>query len=278
MANVVGGRTAISFTQAEQACNRTFLGAAMAASALLACAKGRVSFAKRSAVPEILKTILTRKAIDVGAADILFGGFTSGILNQPERGRARALKAISGVAGDPEDAELLIRVCCAISQCDGNPSSYELAVIEEISTTLNVSVPNSFRANFVSPDSKNRRPLFITIGNEKGGTGKSTTAMILAVSLLDLGYTVGSIDLDGRQGTLSRYLTNRRALAEAMDQHIPTPIHQRITGSEASDRNEVISQDMAWLASSLNHLWNRCFDAIASKMVSTWRVIPLGPR
>jgi chromosome partitioning protein len=123
----------------------------------------------------------------------------------------------------------------------------ELAVIEEISTTLNVSAPNSFRASFVSPNSKHRGPLFITIGNEKGGTGKSTTAMILAVSLLDLGYTVGSIDLDGRQGTLSRYLTNRRALAEAMDQHIPMPIHQRITGSEASDRNEAISQDMAWL-------------------------------
>ncbi len=38
----------------------------------------------------------------------------------------------------------------------------------------------------------------ITIGNEKGGSGKSTAAMHLIVALLHSGRTVASIDLDQR--------------------------------------------------------------------------------
>ena len=36
----------------------------------------------------------------------------------------------------------------------------------------------------------------IVIGNEKGGSGKSTVAMHIAIGLLRLGYKVGTIDLD----------------------------------------------------------------------------------
>jgi len=50
----------------------------------------------------------------------------------------------------------------------------------------------------------------IVLGNEKGGTGKSTLAMHIVVSLLDQGKSVAVIDLDGRQKTLSRYLENRQ--------------------------------------------------------------------
>jgi chromosome partitioning protein len=50
----------------------------------------------------------------------------------------------------------------------------------------------------------------IVLGNEKGGTGKSTIAMHMVVALLRQGKLVGSIDLDARQATLSRYIENRR--------------------------------------------------------------------
>ncbi len=49
----------------------------------------------------------------------------------------------------------------------------------------------------------------IVLGNEKGGSGKSTTAMHVVVGLLHEDRRVGCIDLDLRQGTLSRYLANR---------------------------------------------------------------------
>ena len=50
----------------------------------------------------------------------------------------------------------------------------------------------------------------IVLGNEKGGTGNSTTAMHLFVALLREGRAVASLDLDSHQGTLTRYIENRR--------------------------------------------------------------------
>ena len=49
----------------------------------------------------------------------------------------------------------------------------------------------------------------IVVGNEKGGSGKSTIAMHLIVALMKRGFSVASIDLDACQGTLSRYIENR---------------------------------------------------------------------
>ncbi len=42
----------------------------------------------------------------------------------------------------------------------------------------------------------------IVVGNEKGGSGKSTTAFHLAVFLMYQGFRVASIDVDSRQQTL----------------------------------------------------------------------------
>ncbi|MEZ5841145.1 MAG: division plane positioning ATPase MipZ [Hyphomicrobiales bacterium] len=50
----------------------------------------------------------------------------------------------------------------------------------------------------------------VVVANEKGGSGKSTISMHLIVALLNAGQSVASIDLDARQGSLSRYVENRR--------------------------------------------------------------------
>lgn len=65
----------------------------------------------------------------------------------------------------------------------------------------------------------------IAVGNEKGGSGKSTTALHLAIYLLHLGHRVATIDVDSRQQTLTRYLRNRRATMEAMGREVPMPRH-----------------------------------------------------
>lgn len=57
----------------------------------------------------------------------------------------------------------------------------------------------------------------IVLGNEKGGSGKSTTAMHIVVALMRAGFSVACIDLDARQRTLARYLDNRRAYASAVE-------------------------------------------------------------
>ncbi len=78
------------------------------------------------------------------------------------------------------------------------------------------------------------RPYVITLGNEKGGTGKSTTALHLAIGLLRLGYKVGTLDLDGRQGSLSRGLANRAAWAETTGRDLVMPRHRRIDPPESA--------------------------------------------
>lgn len=63
----------------------------------------------------------------------------------------------------------------------------------------------------------------IVTGNEKGGSGKSTTAMHVATALVRLGYRVGAMDLDLRQKSFGRYVENRRAFLARSDLHLPVP-------------------------------------------------------
>jgi len=50
----------------------------------------------------------------------------------------------------------------------------------------------------------------IVLGNEKGGSGKSTTGMHVATALARLGHRVGGLDLDLRQRSFGRYIENRQ--------------------------------------------------------------------
>jgi len=59
---------------------------------------------------------------------------------------------------------------------------------------------------------------FIVFANEKGGTGKSTTAVHTAIALAASGHRVGALDLDGRQRTMTRYLENRDATMRRLEQ------------------------------------------------------------
>lgn len=54
----------------------------------------------------------------------------------------------------------------------------------------------------------------IVFGNEKGGTGKSTTAMHVTAMLMARCHRVAVLDLDPRQQTLSRYIENRQIYSE----------------------------------------------------------------
>ncbi|MGD1877968.1 MAG: division plane positioning ATPase MipZ [Kiloniellaceae bacterium] len=78
-------------------------------------------------------------------------------------------------------------------------------------------------------------PYVIVVGSEKGGTGKSTTAIHLAVALMKLGFRVGTIDLDARQGTFSAFFRNRSATAEATGRPLALPKHRAILRSGAAE-------------------------------------------
>ena len=63
----------------------------------------------------------------------------------------------------------------------------------------------------------------IVFANEKGGTGKSTTAVHTAIALTALGHRVGMIDLDPRQRTVTRYMENRAETARRRGIELPAP-------------------------------------------------------
>lgn len=78
----------------------------------------------------------------------------------------------------------------------------------------------------------------IVLGNEKGGSGKSTTAMHVAIALLHEGARVGTIDVDSRQGTLSRYVENRRHYSRDRGLNLPLPEHRAVLISDLPIRGE----------------------------------------
>ena len=79
------------------------------------------------------------------------------------------------------------------------------------------------------------RPTVVVVGNEKGGTGKSTTAVHLAVALMRRGARVATLDLDPRQQTLTRYLANRAAHAAATGRALAQPAHTATDPLEGAD-------------------------------------------
>jgi len=65
----------------------------------------------------------------------------------------------------------------------------------------------------------------IVFANEKGGTGKSTTAVHVAIALAAAGHRVAALDLDTRQKTLARYLDNRAATMRRSGLRLATANH-----------------------------------------------------
>jgi chromosome partitioning protein len=69
----------------------------------------------------------------------------------------------------------------------------------------------------------------VVLGNEKGGSGKSTTALHIAVALMKAGQRVATIDLDCRQQSFTRYINNRRAWASRTGLDLEIPVHYCIS-------------------------------------------------
>jgi len=82
---------------------------------------------------------------------------------------------------------------------------------------------------------KNFLPKTIVVGNEKGGSGKSTLSFHFAIAYMYCGYKVTTIDLDGRQGTLTHYIENRINFCKSNNIVLPIPEHLVVTPQLFSD-------------------------------------------
>jgi chromosome partitioning protein len=109
---------------------------------------------------------------------------------------------------------------------------------------------------------QDNRPHVIVLGNEKGGSGKSTTGMHLIVALMKRGFSVGSIDLDARQGTLSRMIENRRNYARVSGRPLGLPEHRRVHRSQAQVRATAEYEENEAIGAALAELADRHFIVI----------------
>lgn len=75
----------------------------------------------------------------------------------------------------------------------------------------------------------------IVFANEKGGSGKSTTAVHTAVALVAAGRSVAAIDLDARQRTLARYFDNRQETERRRQVKLATPRFETIDSTDPAD-------------------------------------------
>ncbi len=94
----------------------------------------------------------------------------------------------------------------------------------------------------------------ILVGNEKGGTGKSTVAVHLALGLLFMGRRVASVDLDTRQQTMTRFFANRANHAEGRGLRLALPDHRLAVTSRADNVAEARSQERDWLQEMCDEL------------------------
>jgi len=92
----------------------------------------------------------------------------------------------------------------------------------------------------------------IVLGNEKGGSGKSTTAMHIVVALLKAGQRVATIDLDSRQKTFTHYIENRRDAARRGVGVLEVPDHFAIARGEGVRVDENEAAEFGGFAAAIN--------------------------
>lgn len=108
--------------QMERHHNLPFLKAAMAACALVATADGEVSFSERVRVDQIIETLEELSVFDPHEAVNLFVGYCDAIFKTPSIGHPEVIKELDSVVDNPETSELLIRLCLAVAEANGETS------------------------------------------------------------------------------------------------------------------------------------------------------------
>lgn len=102
-----------------------------------------------------------------------------------------------------------------------------------------------------------RQAHVVVVGNQKGGAGKSTVAMHLAVALMRMGKRTGVLDLDVRQRTLTRYVENRvRHIASGVQ--LPSPQLLEVRESRARQLDAAEAEEGTAFKAALRRLGETC--------------------
>jgi chromosome partitioning protein len=101
----------------------------------------------------------------------------------------------------------------------------------------------------------------VVLGNEKGGSGKSTTAFHIAIALLKAGQRVATIDLDSRQKSFTHYVENRAAWARRTGLSLELPHHIHIALGASMNIGENETTEFEQFSQAINAV-ERAFDFV----------------
>lgn len=108
-------------------------------------------------------------------------------------------------------------------------------------------------ANNISRELRSRQQPkghIIVFANEKGGVGKSTLAFHCCVALAHAGQKVAALDLDSRQQSLARGLSNREGTARRLRTDLPQP--KFVTLGQQTSAN--LTQEIARIGSDADYV------------------------
>ena len=133
-----------------------------------------------------------------------------------------------------------------------------------MSSTADSEYGNGQQSTMHSTDTRlqrrreSKRAHVIVVGNEKGGSGKTTTTTHLIVALLRLGFKVGSMDLDSRQRSITRYFENRQETVTREGIVLPLPQHVVVHKSPFDTREETVKDEKERFAHALANIYASC--------------------
>ncbi|TWH64315.1 tellurite resistance protein TerB [Azomonas agilis] len=136
--NVAAARESLS-TEITKFKNREFMDAVVAGCALVAAADGSISAAEKQKMVGFIQNSAELKAFDLKEVIQSFQDISGKFEFDSEIGRAEALRIVGKLRGKEDAARLLVRVCCAIGNSDGEFDVKEQAVCRTIATELGLN-------------------------------------------------------------------------------------------------------------------------------------------
>ncbi len=100
--------------------NRDLMEGVVAGCAMVGYANGSVSAAEKQKMMGFLQSSDAMKVYDITQVLDTFGRFSRQFEFDTDIGQAEALKVIGKLRNKPDEARLLVRVCCAIGSSDGD--------------------------------------------------------------------------------------------------------------------------------------------------------------